>query len=535
MRPHVRIGLRSYARSGSYARIGPYARVGMRRCLRIVLPAALALLSSACASLAVPRVPPLPEQARSQPSRFIVVTVRNEPHSGIAQAGSTPRGYGAATGYGVTTVASRTVHALERSYALTQVSAWPIATLHVHCIVFRVPPSTETSALIARLARDPRVDSAQPLNQFTTEAAPEQTPRTETRAAGRAESMPYNDPYAPLQRALRDLDVVAAQRRSRGTGVRIAVIDTGVDLRHPDLRGRIIAHRNFVDDDEAQFVRDRHGTEVAGVIAAVANNGIGIVGIAPDSRLLAFKACWQLEGSSGGAVCNSFTLAQGLEAAIVAHADIVNLSLAGPPDSLLARLVSDGSRQGILFVGAVAPPQISTAPSQISTAPSQVSTGFPVDVPGVLPVEAAEAASPSTSAGGSSAGGTSGGDGSIGGASEHLLAPGREVLTLVPDGHYDFASGSSLAAAEVSGVLALMLSVQPHLSGAAAREMLLRSRQPIAEEIAGEIGMPPRVRSSVNACLAVVQALARDARDPPSGSLAQSHRCLCPLHGVHGV
>ncbi len=197
----------------------------------------------------------------------------------------------------------------------------------------------------------------------------------------------------------------------------------------------MIGQRNFVDADESKFQRDMHGTEVSGVIAAVADNGIGIVGIAPDARIIPLKACWQ-SSSGASAVCNSFTLAQALEAAIVAHADIVNMSLAGPSDPLLARLVARGVQQGTIFVGAA------------GRAGSD--NGFPADLDDVLAVDAAEDRS---------------------GNPGHLMAPGRDVLTLVPGGHYDFASGSSLAAAEISGIVALMLSERPHLTAAQVRNL----------------------------------------------------------------
>ncbi len=419
-----------------------------------------------------PRVAPLPDEARTASSRFIVVTVRNEAHSRAERAGSTPRGYDDAAAYGTTSLASATVHSLERSYGLREVSSWPIMSLHVHCIVFRMPPSSRRSQLLGRLARDPRVESAQALNEFATQSEPPALGAQE-----RPAWMPYNDPYGPLQLALRELDVVAAQRESRGAGVRIAVIDTGVDFDHPDLALRVIAHRNFVDDDERQFKRDLHGTEVAGVIAAVANNGIGIIGVAPDSRVIALKACWQL-GAGARAVCNSFTLAQALEAAIVAHADVVNLSLAGPSDPLLTRLVVQGIAQGMLFVGAAGP--------------AGEPEGFPADIAGVLAVEAAEDRSP---------------------RANHLLAPGREVLTLVPGGTYDFASGSSLATAEVSGVVALMRASRRHLTAAAVREALQSSLQ--------SVDTPSGRITSINACKALATLLERDACQPVQDAYAR--------------
>jgi subtilisin family serine protease len=385
---------------------------------RALTAAGLALLVTACSLTRPLQANALPTPVRTSAARYIVVTLRNEPLSAAEHPGSTPRGYDAAGRYGITGSASLQAKALERDYGLREISAWPIATLHVHCIMFQLPDTTARLTMIARLANDRRVESVQPLNEFTTQSEPE-TLRAVPEAV--PVQVPYNDPYAKLQVSLRELAVVPAQRHSRGAGIQIAVIDTGMDFDHPDLKGRVLKRHNFVDADEAKFGQDLHGTEVSGVIAAVADNGIGIVGIAPDARIIALKACWQAV-SGGSAVCNSFTLAQALEAAIVAHADIVNMSLAGPPDA----------------------------------------------------VDAAEDSS---------------------GNPRHLLAPGRDVLTLVPGGHYDFASGSSLAAAEVSGIVALMLAEHPHLTATEVRNLLLRSSRRV-DSPAGEI-------LAVDACAAL--------------------------------
>ena len=432
----------------------------MKRVLPIACLALLVgLLSVAPATAATVGAGPIPAQVRADAGRYIVVTLRNEPGAQAQHPGSTPRGYDAAGHYGVTATARMQTRALEREFGLREVSAWPIAALHVHCIMFELPGTTTRAAMISQLAGDRRVESVQPLNVFTTESEPESLRATPDVAPV---IVPYNDPYAKLQVSLRELAIVTAQRRSRGKGVQIAVIDTGVDYAHPDLKGRVVTHRNFVDADDVRFQRDMHGTEVSGVIAAVADNGIGIVGIAPDARVIALKACWQA-AVGAAATCNSFTLAQALEAAIAAHADIVNMSLGGPADPLLARLVEHGVMQGMIFVGA--------------TARAGSGNGFPADLDGVLAVDAAEASS---------------------GNPQHLLAPGRDVLTLVPGGHYDFASGSSLAAAEVSGIVALMLAERPHLTANEVRSLLLRSSRRV-DSPAGEI-------LAVDACAALSDA-----------------------------
>lgn len=440
--------------------------------IRTFFLAALGLLAGCALRQDAMRSPELPSQARADPARFVVITVRNDPELAVAPPGSTPRGYGGAGAYQVSTSASATAHSLERDYRLREVSAWPIESLRVHCIVVRLPDLTPRSTLIARLARDSRVESVQPLNQFTTETGSNAGAGTDIPAtpAGRR-------PYLPLQANLRELGVLQAHRLSQGAAVRIAIIDTGVDYRHPDLQGRIVTRRDFVAGG-GDFADDRHGTEVAGVIAATAEGGLGVLGVAPQSRLIALKACWPVAQNAAEAACNSFTLAQALQAAITARADIVNLSLAGPPDPLLTRLIHYGMQHGIIYVGAVAPVR------------SGLVNTFPVNITGVLGVQSAEDAASS---------------------SRHLLAPGHGILTLVPGGHYDFASGSSLATAEVTGIVALLLADGRRLPEARVEQILTRSSR--------QLTTPAGVFTSIDACAAVADALERapcEGTDPPS-------------------
>jgi len=117
---------------------------------------------------------------------------------------------------------------------------------------------------------------------------------------------------------------------------------------------------------------------MAGLIAAVANNHIGIVGIAPQAQLEVFEACWQLRPDSDAAVCNTFTLAQALAAALASGAPLINLSIAGPADPLLSALVQSGLKHGVTFVGAA----------------SGADEGFPTAIAGVLAASGNEQALP---------------------------------------------------------------------------------------------------------------------------------------------
>lgn len=397
------------------------------RAMRAWGAGALAFVALVLAARANAANPPVhtPPEVRTAPTQFIVVAVANPVSGRPAAVGGTAHGYGGGSNYRVGATAAAQIRDLAREYSLTLVSEWPIEQLRMHCVLFRIPPGTTREAMIQKLSGDKRVVIAQPLNEFES--------------ATTLESPGFDDPYAKLQANVRALDVIEAHRLSRGAGIRVAIIDTGVDTQHPDLAGRTQVTRNYVDDDAARFRSDRHGTQIAGLIAAAANNGIGIVGVAPEVTLLAYKACWQASATSAGR-CNSFTLAQALADSLTAKAQIVNLSLVGPGDPLLEALIAKAIAGGVIVVGA---------------ASSDPRLGFPAKLPGVLPVTEAE----------------SGDDDGL------LRAPARDIVTLVPDGHYDFASGSSLATAQISGVVALLLARNQRLGVEKLRTLLAQSTQ----------------------------------------------------------
>jgi len=141
-------------------------------------------------------------------------------------------------------------------------------------------------------------------------------------------------------------------------------------------------------------------------------------------------------------------------AAMDEGAQVVNLSLAGPADPLLSALVETGIKRGIVYVGSVSP------------SPLPGLSGFPGGTAGMLVVDSSEAHT----------------------ALEHALrAPGNEILTLTPGGHFDFASGSSLATAHVTGTVALLLAQDAKLKPEALMGVLSRTS----------------TQDSINACAAV--------------------------------
>lgn len=409
--------------------------------------AGIAVLAGCSSSRALLPSAELPAAARAAPQSYVVVTVRNPISLPVTRAASTPRGYDRGGAYAAGAVARSSSRAVAADFHLREVSRWPIALLGVHCLVYAVPDKVDADQLLAALAHDPRVESAQPLQSFTTAFNH------------------YNDPYSALQRNVEEMSVAEAHELSRGASIRVALIDTGVAVDHPDLPQNLLT-RNFVDNDARSFREDAHGTAMAGIIAAVPNNGVGIVGIAPDVKLLLFKACWRAALTGTKAACNSFTLAQALAAAIEARADIINLSLSGPSDPLLTRLVERAIDAGIIVVGAV------PADGLRST--------FPTNIGSVIAVDAIESARSSPGV---------------------LRAPGRDVISLAPGGHYDFYSGSSLATAEVSGLIALLRSQRPRLTAHEAQALLADSAH-TASGVA---------TSSPNACAALATLLKRSS------------------------
>lgn len=318
---------------------------------------------------------------------------------------------------------ARVTRALAHDHGLRALDHCHFNALEAECALFVLPAGSARAAMVARLAADPRVRLVQPVLLH--------------RVAG----MPPKDPYFDLQVRTRPDAVSAMVRRGTGRGIRLAIIDTGVDLNHPDLLGQIAVARNFVGGNGGDMPAEFHGTAVTGLIAAHAGNGIGIHGLAPQATVYSLRACW--EPAYGDGICSSYTLAQALDYAIDIRARIINLSLAGPNDPLLTQLVERAVELGATVFGA------------IGEEPDQT---FPTAISAVIAVEQTRV-----------------GDAQV--AGERLTVPGLQLLTTVPGGRYDFVSGPSFATAHASGVAAVMLEVEPRLTAHDLADWLRRLHQ----------------------------------------------------------
>ena len=393
------------------------------------------------------------KDAVSISERQIVLTVPQSHREKFRVKGAPGRPYIRRGSYHSSPETERALNQIADSYALRRIDGWYIASLGVYCEVFEVPDDRSIDETLVRLKSDPRVESAQRMNMFSV--------------LGHRSNLNHDDPYIGMQSAVKILQLDAAHLWSRGQGITVAVIDTGIDRRHPELQKNVIATVDFVGDGKRAGTKDVHGTAVAGVIASQAGNGIGIVGVAPEVEILGLRACWPIRAGATEARCSSFTLAKALEFAIADDVDVLNLSLTGPADPLLLRLIGVALGRGILIVAAADP--------------DGRAMDFPAASPGVISVNVAS------------------GDWRrrpTGEAQQfQIVAPGTNVLTTTPDGNFGFLSGSSIAAAHVSGVAALLLERAPHLSG---RE--------VASLLAGSIHKVDGTYS-INACLALADLL----------------------------
>jgi subtilisin family serine protease len=331
------------------------------------------------------------------PERQILVMVRHPPDHYRA-SGPYGGGYGDELSR---SAQSRLAKRIARQYRLRLVDNWPMPMIGVDCFVMGVPEGRSTDAAVEQVSHDADVAWAEPVELYGAQGAAVAS---------------HNDPLYAAEPAAGQWHLADLHRIASGRGTKVAVIDSGIDGSHPDLAGQLLVNRNFVSG--RPLVGEQHGTAVAGIIAAKADNRIGIAGVAPGAKLLGLRACWQASSSTA---CDTLSLAKALYFAVQNRADVINLSLSGPDAKLLREILNVAYSRGATIVAAFDP--------------KLPGGGFPASVPGVIAVS----------------------DVSLAGLrGDVYIAPGRGVPTTEPGGRWFLVNGSSFAAAHVSGLVALM-------------------------------------------------------------------------------
>ena len=301
--------------------------------------------------------------------------------------------------------------------------------------LFRVTDRRPVETARGELATEAGVRSAQPNFRYVL-----QQQKQEQKAVTEGD---------PAQYALAKLRLPEAHTLAHGANVIVAVIDSGIDVRHPELAGAIAASFDALGSKEGPHV---HVTGIAGAIVAHAR----LMGSAPAAKILAIRA---FGVAQSGAESSSFVILKGLDYAASHGAQIINMSFAGPKDALIERGIAAVAAKGIVMVAAAGNAGAKSPPL------------YPAANENVIAVSATDDQDRLFSA-------------SNRGGYVAVAAPGVDIFLPAPDDKYQMTSGTSFSAAYVSGIAALALERNPALKPDDVRAILMKT--------ARDLGAPGR-------------------------------------------
>ncbi|MDO8874895.1 MAG: S8 family serine peptidase [Pseudolabrys sp.] len=318
------------------------------------------------------------------------------------------------------TVTPQQIQTLQSRHRLTRLESQTSQLSGTTMYRWRIPDRRSVGAVVRALEADNIIASAQPNYQYTLQQA--------AQSAG-----------DPAQYELAKLRLPQAHALSRGTGVKVAVIDSGVDDAHAELTGSVTDIYNALATPMAPH---SHGTAIAGLIAAHGK----LLGAAPNAKILAVRA---FDPNGGTAEGTTFAILKGLDWAAAQGARVLNMSFAGPNDPAIRRALEAAFKKGIVLIAAAGNAGAKSPPL------------YPAADVNVIAVSATDADDKLI-------------EQSNRGKHIEVAAPGAQLLVATPDG-YEVSSGTSLSAAGVSGIVALMLERRGDLTPAQVRVILQAS------------------------------------------------------------
>ncbi|MDA9403093.1 S8 family serine peptidase [Bradyrhizobium sp. CCBAU 45389] len=322
---------------------------------------------------------------------------------------------------------------LARRHGLARVASENFPLIGATFGLFRITDGRPTETVRREFAADGSVRSVQPNFRYLLQDQKSATPTEGD----------------PAQYALAKLRLPQAHTLAHGANVTVAVIDSGIDAKHPELANSIADSFDALGSAEGPHV---HGTGIAGAIVAHAR----LMGSAPEARIIAIRA---FGGTTGGAESSSYIILRSLNYAAEHGAQIVNMSFAGPKDAVIERAIAATAARGLVLIAAAGNAGAKSPPL------------YPAANPNVIAVSATDQQDKLFSA-------------SNRGNYIALAAPGVDIFLPAPDGKYQMTSGTSFSAAYVSGVAALLLERNYALKPEALRMTLAKT--------ARDLGSPGR-------------------------------------------
>jgi len=301
--------------------------------------------------------------------------------------------------------------------------------------VYSIPEGQTVEEALAKLRQDPNVIYAEPNYLY--------------HALGATAKRTVNDPMADQLWGLTKIQAQAAWDTTTGdASVLVAVVDTGVDYNHPDLQGQVVKGWDFGNNDADPMDDQGHGTHVAGTIAALGDNGTGVVGVAYKTKILAIKVL----GSDGSG--DTAAIAKGILKAQELGAKVINLSLGGDqPSQVLKDAVDRVTAKGTLCV---------VAAGNENTAKET----YPAAYASVLSVGASDTSDRRASF-------------SNYGTYVDIAAPGTGILSST-EKSYKKHDGTSMASPHAAGVAALLLAQNAALTPQQLKTAMERNGDPVS-------------------------------------------------------
>jgi Subtilase family/M26 IgA1-specific Metallo-endopeptidase N-terminal region len=333
-----------------------------------------------------------------------------------------------------TTNSIERLRAAVATLGLEVIASENIAITGSTAVRLRIPDGRNLRDVLQSLAGIQLFAVVQPVYVFRAD-------QQDTAPASRGDSGPKGD---AAQYVLEKLKISDVHRMVRGNNVPIAVIDSQIDAAHPDLEGVIAESFSAVGTPEKPH---SHGTGMAGAIASHQR----LLGTAPGARLLAVHAF----STAGNSESTTFNILKGIDWSVRQGARIINMSFAGPKDPSLERVLKLAYDKGIVLIAAAGNAGPKSPPA------------FPGADPNVIAVTATDVDDKLFT-------------GANRGKYISVAAPGVDILVPAPEGDYQITTGTSVAAAEVSGIVALLLERNPKLTPADIRRILTMSAKRLA-------------------------------------------------------